>query len=216
MLGNVCGGVLVACKNKRSKAVWSLAITPTSFGLWIIVLGADSNSDDSSGFMQSLGQGERSVPIPSESQLTIYRLYRERIVEEDNLIGHRMQSMLWSQAIMLALWASIGVTISRDTSIFYKLAPYLACVIGILGILFAYCSKVSIKAGQDEIEFIKDRYAERFPDASGNYLIPELTGHRKAHQLGHVLPTWLPALFIVLWCVLIVAVLPSLLLSFGK
>ncbi len=50
----------------------------------------------------------RTITFVNENELQVHKLYRERIVQEDNLIDNRMIWMIASQAFLFALWAGLG------------------------------------------------------------------------------------------------------------
>jgi hypothetical protein len=109
-----------------------------------------------------MGQSQSSTddPLIDKDELQIHRLYRERIVQEDTLINHRMMWMVLSQAFMLAIWGVLVQHIFRDHPVNFRI---LAKIIAALGFLFALGSKLAIRAAQDEIDEIRARYLCLYP-----------------------------------------------------
>jgi hypothetical protein len=139
-------------------------------------------------------------PEQEERLLKIYALYRERISQEDNLINHRMSWLLWSQAIFFAFW--VGLANGKFAAIGDAFGPkgilWADLVIAGIGMTFAGSSRLSIKAAQEEIEYLKDicygRHSD-LKDAAERRQIPSLVGHKDRHKYGHVTPTYSPFFF---------------------
>jgi hypothetical protein len=148
--------------------------------------------------------------LPEEEArfLGIYGLYRERVSQEDNLINHRMSWMLWSQAILFAFWASTGngsLSLLADAASKHE-AAFLQLIIGVVGFFFAFGSRVSIKAAQDEIKYLADICFAKYPDlkkAMDHNVIPDLIGHKKGRLLSHIVPSGAPFLFMLMWVALV-------------
>ena len=99
-------------------------------------------------------------PLIDPDELQIHRLYREHIVQEDNLINHRMMWMVLSQAFMLAIWGVLAQHVFRDPPVNFRL---LVHIIAIIGFLFALGSKLAIRAAQDEIDELRNKYLSFYP-----------------------------------------------------
>ncbi len=96
----------------------------------------------------------------NEDELQIHKLYRERIIQEDNLINHRMMWMVLSQAFLLATFGAIAQKIfGHDPENLFTQAR-IVCV---LGMVFALASKLSIRAAQDEIDGLRTKYLDMYP-----------------------------------------------------
>lgn len=161
------------------------------------------------------GDENEEKPLIDERELQIHKLYRERIVQEDNLINHRMMWMILSQAFLFALWgvAAKGADQKFDLSVF-------TYVIDVTGFFLAISSALSLAAARGEIDELRIKYLELYPIIkppeaaskwSGKYItpnsgerniLPGLTGSKHFHPLGHgvdvLMPIWLACLWIVL------------------
>jgi len=174
---------------------------------------------------------QKMVPAPTlidRDELEIHRLYRERIVQEDNIINHRMMWMIVSQAFLLATF----VALSQKVDLFA--ATRVVCV---TGIVLAFGSKFAIRAAQDEIDELRAKYIQMYPPGkegkrlsrhvefwmnlvdlrlskqteeythvfrlagSGSHYLPGLTGSRNFHIFGHIVPKTVPLMLMVLWVV---------------
>jgi hypothetical protein len=169
-------------------------------------------------------------PLIDCTELLIHRVYRERIVQEDNLINHRMMWMVLSQAFMFALWGLLFQRFHQAELLkFGVIRGYLYVIAGV-GMLFAWGSKFSISAAQREIKLLRSNYLAFYPDPTASKWHwwrrasspPDLTKiiHRESirrdilpgltskhfHFLGHLTPTFMPIGLIALWIVLIYVV----------
>ena len=148
-----------------------------------------------------------------EKELLIHRLYRERIVEEDNLINHRMMWMILSQAFVMAFWAALAQKLYDDHG--YPALRYPMGIIAIIGGVFAIGSFYSIHAARREIQELRDKYRGMYQssDTPRNQLnpnlpiadnrLPGLTGSKHNHRAGHIVPVCMPWLLFVVWIGLI-------------
>ena len=57
----------------------------------------------------------RTISVVDEDELQIHKLYRERIVQEDNIINHRMMWMVLTQAFLLATFGALAQKIYSQT-----------------------------------------------------------------------------------------------------
>jgi hypothetical protein len=83
--------------------------------------------------------------------IEIYRMFRQRIVEEDNLINHRMSWMLWSEAIVFAIWAVLAVP-DRAARFNPEIVHVALFLIALGGLFIAIWSKQSVSAAQKETQ----------------------------------------------------------------
>lgn len=152
-------------------------------------------------------------PLIDADELQIHRLYRERIVQEDNLINHRMMWLILSQAFMFALWAVLSKEAdfkSFDTSVIrYALAA--------IGFVFATLGGASIAAARGEINRLEKNYLRLYPTSeeqsktSGTSIshssrrtdiLPGVIGSGFFHLFGHGVDYSMPAGLACLWAVL--------------
>jgi hypothetical protein len=96
-----------------------------------------------------------------KDELKFYELYRARVVQEDDIINHRMQWMILSQALLFAAWEVFVQKLSGQ--MFF----WSSCGVAICGFLFAIGSSLSIKAAQDEISWLRANYIAMFPSRTG-------------------------------------------------
>src|SRR6202035_173067 len=102
----------------------------------------------------------RTISPIDEDELQIHKLYRERIVQEDNLINHRMTWMIISQAFLLATFGAFAQKIFGPSPENLYTETRIVCVIGMI---FALGSKLSIRAAQDEIDGLRVKYLDMYP-----------------------------------------------------
>lgn len=139
--------------------------------------------------------------LPSTDDLRVYELFRERVVEEDAIINHRMTWMFWSQAIILALWGALAsqrlneaVCKSHDLQIQHALLA-----LSVIGVAFSLISFFSVFAAKSEINNIKRAYRRRYPHIYSNDAIPKLTGESWRHFTGHLVDMFATGLLCALW-----------------
>lgn len=167
-------------------------------------------------------------PLIDENELVIHRLYRERIVQEDNLINHRMMWMILSQAFMFALWAAI-MKAGDDQSPHFYLFGY---VVDVTGALFAVGGWFSIAAARGEINELRRNYLQFYPNSNEGEraskaankfiartsvrrdILPGLTGSKHFHRMGHIVDWLMPLWLALMWAVL-AAIQLGLLHRFG-
>lgn len=145
----------------------------------------------------------RSSLLPVDDYLRVYQLFRERVVQEDNLNNHRMTWLIYSEAIVLGLW---GTVVSQDmltkacnAGTFLRMYIVL-CVLCSVGIILAGVSWIAIQAAKSEISYIRDEiYGKQYKFIADDNRIPRLVGSQGRHPLGHLMTWGCPLLFIVMW-----------------
>lgn len=128
---------------------------------------------------------------PLEEKL--HKLYRERIVQEDNLINHRMMWMMLSQAFIAAFWSQL------HNGHFPSL---LLALIAVIGLGFSGASKLSIMAAQHEIKFLNEKFDELYPIK--NILQPSLLGTGEHHNWGHTAAKYTPIVMMLMWFIFLI------------
>lgn len=88
-------------------------------------------------------------------KVAIFEIYRDRIVGEYDLISTRMSWPL----ISLGAFAIVSSTIIASIDDM-QLALHCLCGLLLLGSLFLFASRVSVKAAQSEIEALRGQYLE--------------------------------------------------------
>jgi hypothetical protein len=144
--------------------------------------------------------------IPQE-YLEIYRLFRERVAQEDNLVNQRIGWVLWSNAIFFAFFVGITTIISgkSDPSIVARLSV-APIAIALAGIVCTIGLSLGIAAALNEIDYLYDIYFNRYPSikhAVDDGLMPNLVGHRSNHIVGKIIPWCVPISMGLLWMVLL-------------
>lgn len=140
---------------------------------------------------------------------SVYEKFRKRIVEEDNIINHRM---MWATLAQTGLFAAYGVANLQTVD---NLRMVISIAIASAGAFVAYLNLASVSAAHAEIAELKSRY-ERIMTSyrkksvdlpvHDEYWI-SVAGHGDAHSLGHKLDTVLPKVVIALWGILTLWVL---------
>jgi hypothetical protein len=145
----------------------------------------------------------------------IYRLHRDRVIQEDNLINNRMTWMLYSQTILFALWGGVFASElqflgkGHQYDLMIALLKIFQAMLAICAIIAAVGSWVTLTAAIGEIERIKTLY-EAAKAKYGYTLDPSreifgmVTGAAVHHRWGHILTKWGPWFFVGVWCVLLV------------
>jgi len=152
---------------------------------------------------------KKKSPI-DDDELLVHTLYRERIVEEDNLINHRMMWLVLSQAFMLALWSAIlNQLFNGHLSMKWATLGF----IDFMGLVFSAGSYASIRAAQREVAELRDSFLKLYPhdfsadtiDHPQTTLLPRLTARKHFHLIGHALPTLMPIMLTLMWLGLFIA-----------
>lgn len=131
-----------------------------------------------------------------------YEMYRKRIAEEDRLISERMLWLILSEPMLftgLGLAARSNVVSTQPGITGGALLLYL--LIATTGVVVAAISFISVRAAQNEINFLCTRYKTLFPSYWDNKTLLHLTGQSKHHTRGHWLPNALPFMVGFLWLV---------------
>jgi hypothetical protein len=102
----------------------------------------------------------QTISFIDEDELQLYKLYRDRVVQEDNVINHRMTWMVLSQAFLTAFWAGMALKYfdTNPSRVYFQPMSFLCGI----GFLLALSSKLSIRAAQDEISALRDIYTSVF------------------------------------------------------
>ena len=124
-------------------------------------------------------------------QFMIYAAYRSKTVDEYNFINHRLSWMIWSEAMILAVW---GVMVSLDR---VRLVPLILVhltllVLSVGGVVIALWTQRSVVAAKDEVDNLKSEYKMHYRQCYDDESIPKLTGSKRNHKHGHTVPDWLP------------------------
>ena len=138
------------------------------------------------------------------SELDQYRLLRQQIEHEDNLISQRLSWLLVSQSFLFTAYA-----ISLNGPVQMRMKPYestvnlLILLLPLVSILSAVLIWLAVMAGVWTMAKLRRRYALTVNAALRN-AVPPVQSTGGALVLGHFAPVFLPALFIVIWMLLMV------------
>ena len=123
-----------------------------------------------------------SVPpgagFPSDQAVAFYKLYRDQIVCEDNLINYRMSWFLLLETILATVWGTISSTTDPSRKVY---VTGFVCLLGIAG-CFSISSGVS--AAQAAILFLKTRFEDQNPDKPPDPRLPLIVGDEDHHRKG--------------------------------
>jgi hypothetical protein len=138
--------------------------------------------------------------------LEIYRLFRERVNQEDNLVNQRIGWVLWSNAIFFAFFAGTTTIISGkgDPAIVGPLAA-APIIVALVGVVCTIGLSLGISAALNEIEYLCERYNSHpsVRNAMQDGRVPNLVGHRNNHLLGKLIPWFVPISMGALWILLL-------------
>lgn len=123
----------------------------------------------------------------------LYERYRKRVVEEDNVINHRM---MWGTLAQTALFGGFGLASMSEISGERATA---SIAIALVGMSVAFLNHRAISAAHREIRHLVSKYDQlikRAPEDPARLSITGETGH---HSAGHVLDQKLPTLLVFIW-----------------
>jgi hypothetical protein len=132
-----------------------------------------------------------------EQALAIYKVYRAKIVAEDQLINHRVTWMLAAEATTFAIWGALALPDRlKGAQGSYVLGAALF-VVSAIGICVAVVSYRSIDAACREMRDVKTRYKNAHKDLwDANDVIPRLHSDDRIFRDGLGFGRLMPAIFI--------------------
>jgi hypothetical protein len=133
--------------------------------------------------------------FPTDRELKYFRLFRDRIDMEDELTNHRMSWLIYTQTVLIVLWAG-----AYDKALLG--IGFLACIVGIVSCVIVF---FGLLAAQNVITELKTQYKSKYPQ--NDEMLPNIVGGAKSHLLGKWAPYSVPILFVLVWCVLVGIVL---------
>lgn len=137
--------------------------------------------------------------FPSEDEREFYRLYRERVVNEDTLIYQRLSWLITAQTIMFSFTA-VAFFRTGAGEINTK-GTVIMCVLGIPVCLVSYGG---VLAALHAIKEINLHYQQRHPNPPPNASLPKLIGDSWTHRTGKLVPFLIPPMFILAWIAILV------------
>ena len=133
----------------------------------------------------------------------VYRLYREQVDHEDDLINQRLSLLVASQSFLFSAYAIVlnGAAAPRS-SLFAFQHRVIFWSIPFIAATLCWFIDCSIRAAFLSMRHIRERwtiYRERglIPECA-----PELQGEDETRKLGQLGPRLLPYIFIAVWVVL--------------
>lgn len=141
-------------------------------------------------------------PQPAVNELDRYRLVRQQIEHEDNLVSQRLSWLLGSQSFLFTAYAiSLNGPAQIRTKPYESTVSMLILLLPLVSILSALLIWLAVLAGTWTMYKLRRHFNPIIATAFGNELPPvQSTGG--ALLLGHFAPVFLPALFIVIWMLL--------------
>jgi hypothetical protein len=150
----------------------------------------------------NMQDGTDTRGFPTTEEMEFYRLYRERIVNEDTLIYQRLSWLTTAQTIMFSFTAIAFFRGGRG-----QLDTAGTVIMCSLGILMCLVSFTGVCAALQAIEEVKLDYEKSYPGAHPHPLLPRLAGHSRTHRAGRRVPFLIPPMFIVAWLAVLVMAL---------
>jgi hypothetical protein len=138
--------------------------------------------------------------FPSEDEREFYRLYRQRVVDEDTLIYQRLSWLITAQTIMFSFTATAFFRTGAG-----EINTKGTVIMCILGVLICLVSYVGVVAALYAIKEITCNYQHRYPAPQPNHSLPKLIGDSWTHRTGRLVPFLIPPMFIVAWLAILVA-----------
>lgn len=144
---------------------------------------------------------EMSPLAPPLSPLEYYKLVRERIEHEDNLIVQRLSWLVASQSFLFTAYAIAlnGLTNPPQAAMrtFMEQQHLLFRLIPVVAILTCALIYISILAAVRAIGTLRHSYRSRFGQEEHD--LPGIQTNALTRCLGTVAPALLPLVFIVVW-----------------
>ena len=139
-------------------------------------------------------------PQPAISETERYRLVRQQIEHEDNLISQRLSWLLGSQSFLFTAYAiSLNGPSQIRTKPYESTVTLLILLLPIVSIVSALLIWVAVLAGMWTM--YKLRHGFRFDDLHG---LPSVQSTGGALVMGQFAPVFIPALFVVIWFLLMI------------
>ena len=138
-------------------------------------------------------------PLP---ELERYKLVRQQIEHEDNLVSQRLSWLLGSQSFLFTAYA---ITLNGPAQIRSKELEQhiglLLLILPLVSIISAFLIWVAVLAGTWTMYKLRRMYEREFVQFFGSR-IPPVQSTGGALILGHFAPVILPAVFMVVWLLL--------------
>ncbi len=160
-----------------------------------------------------LGTADIRAEGLGDGDIAIYRIYREYVVHEDDLINNRVGWFIQLHSFLIATYGIVVTAII--TTFFAEHGPQIhaawpqgfACLllagIAVVGLLSSLAAKQSIDAADQAIRTLRQSWLLVLGDRDRGKLLPGLTGGGNigVAKLGARFHLRLPVALSVLWCV---------------
>ncbi|MBT9288123.1 RipA family octameric membrane protein [Prosthecodimorpha staleyi] len=134
----------------------------------------------------------------SADDFDIYKIYRQRVLDENEVIANRLNWLLVFHVILFALCGSaiqLGKTFIFDRDFVF----YILFLVSVFGLAISVMGLLAVKAAQDEIVDVIKAFKASFPQIDANVRIPKLTGSPKRHFHGVRTAKGVPILLAFIW-----------------
>jgi len=132
-----------------------------------------------------------------------YRMVRQQIEHEDSLVNQRLSWLLGSQSFLFTAYAiSVNGPPQIRSKALESTVGLLILLLPLMSIISALLIGLTIWAGMWTMQKLRRTYRRRFTEMFAQEL-PPIQSTGGALFLGHFAPIFLPALFIVIWMLLI-------------
>ncbi|HUN87250.1 MAG TPA: hypothetical protein VMU28_00570 [Terriglobales bacterium] len=140
-------------------------------------------------------------PLP---EIERYRLVRQQIEHEDNLVSQRLSWLLGSQSFLFTAYAiSLNGPAQIRSKDLESHIGLLLLILPLVSIISAFLIWMAVLAGTWTMYQLRRVYEHEFVQFFGRQLPPvQSTG--RALLFGHFAPVILPPVFMVVWLLLIV------------
>lgn len=141
---------------------------------------------------------------PAVSSLDQYRMVRQQIEHEDNLVSQRLSWLLGSQSFLFTAYAiNLNGPLKLHILAYEGTAALLMTLVPLVAILSAFLIGLTVWAGMWTMQKLRSRYGRQLMEIFHDEF-PPIQSTGGALFLGHFAPVFLPVLFIVIWMLLIV------------
>jgi len=145
-----------------------------------------------------------SVSKPVVIELDQYRLVRQQIEHEDNLVSQRLSWLLGSQSFLFTAYAiSLNGPVQIRTKPYESTISLLILLLPLVSILSALLIWLAVIAGVWTMFKLRRAYLVGFRNIFDDG-VPTVQSIGGPLVLGHFAPVLLPALFIVIWLMLMI------------
>lgn len=132
--------------------------------------------------------------LPTQDEREYYKLFRDRITIEDQLVFYRVSWLLVSQSIMFSIWAS---AFFREKG--PAITPVGTLVLAVLGVAICGVVYAGILAALAAVNRFEEEYERNQPKERRNPLLPGLVSSGWVNRCGRLGPRLLPPLFAAAW-----------------